>query len=164
MATKQEIVDALRAFAQRAERVAAGLSPDDWNRTTYEQGWSVKQTFCHLATMSNAAPFIINLAASSPPPTGGRGGDGGTTPPFDVDARNAREVAARENKPVEEILAEVKAGEENSIKVVQATSDELLAKEFRAPFGLVAPLSDVLLRVINGHNGGHLDDIERVVG
>lgn len=164
MATKQEIADALRDFVQRAEKLAAGLSPDDWNKTTYEQGWNVKQAFCHLAAMSNAAPFMINLTASPPPPTQGRGGDGGTATAFDVDAWNAREVATRENKPVEEILAELKTGHENSIKAVQATSDELLAKEFRAPWGLVAPLGDALLEMANGHNGGHLSDIERAVG
>jgi hypothetical protein len=163
MATKQELVDALRAFAQRAEEVAAGLSPDDWNKTTYEQGWSVKQAFCHLAGTSAAAPFMISLAANPRPPSGGTGGDGGTAAAFDVDAWNAREVANREGKPIEEILTEVKTGHENSIKAVQAASDELLAKEFRAPWGLVAPLGDVLLEMVNGHDGGHLDDIEQVL-
>jgi hypothetical protein len=163
MATKQEIVDALHLFVQRVEKVTAGLSPDDWQKSVYEGGWTIKQAFCHLAAMSSAVPFIINLAAAPAPPTQGKGGDGGTGTAFDVDAWNAREVGSRENKPVEETLAEVRTGHENSIKAVEATSEELLVKEFRAPWGLVAPLGDALLETVNGHNGGHLGDIERAL-
>ncbi len=163
MATKQEIVDALRAFNERAQNFAAGLSPDDWTKTTYEQGWNVKQAYCHLAGTTAGVPFMIALAANPRPPRGGAGGDGGTEAAFDIDAWNAREVAEREGKPIEEILAELKTGHENSVKAVQATSDELLAKEFRAPWGLVAPLGDVLMEMVNGHDRGHLTDIEKAV-
>ncbi len=163
MATKEQIVDALRAFVQRVDKLTAGLSPDDWQKSVYEGGWTVKQAFCHLAAMSNAVPFIINLAAAPAPPPQRKGGDGGTSTAFDADAWNAREVGTRENKPVEEILAEVRTGHDNSIKAVQATSDELLTKEFRAPWGLIAPLGDALLETVNGHNGGHLTDVEQAL-
>lgn len=162
MATKQEIVDALQAFVQRVEKMTTGLSPEAWQKPVYEGGWTVKQTFCHLAAMSNAVPFIINLAAAPPPPA--PEGGGGTGTGFDVDAWNAREVGARESKSVEQILAEVKTGHENSIKAMQAASDELLTKDFRAPWsGAVAPLGDALLETVVDHNGGHLGDIEGAI-
>jgi hypothetical protein len=157
--TKQDIVKDVNAFADRAESVAASLSPADWQKTVYEGGWNVKQAYCHLAAMAGGAAFVINLAASSPPSGGGGGGQGG----FDVDAWNAREVGAREDKPVEEILAELKSGCASSISAVEATSDELLAKEATMPWGISGPIAEILATSVTGHNAEHLDDIERAV-
>jgi len=155
--TKQDIVKAIGAFADRAESTAAGLSPADWQKTVYKGGWNVKQAYCHLAAMAGGAAFVITLAAS-PPPSGG-GGQGG----FDVDAWNAREVGARQDKPIEEILAELKSGCATSISVVEATSDELLTKEVTMPWGVSGTLAEVLTTSVTGHNAEHLDDIERAV-
>jgi hypothetical protein len=156
--TKQDIVEAIVAFAGRAEGVAASLSPADWQRTVYEGGWNVKQAYCHLAAMAGGAAFVISLAAS-PPPSAGSGGQGD----FDVDAWNAREVGAREDKPIEEILTELKSGCATSISVVEATSDELLAKEVAMPWGVSGTLAEVLATSVTGHNAEHLGDIERAV-
>jgi len=155
--TKQDIVKATGAFADRAGTIAAGLSPADWQKTVYEGGWNVKQVYCHLATMAGGAAFVINLAASSPPSGGGGQGD------FDVDAWNAREVGARQDKPVEEILAELKSGCAASISAVEATGDELLAKEVSMPWGVSGTLAEVLAASVTDHNAEHLDDIERAL-
>jgi hypothetical protein len=155
--TKQDIVKAVGAFADRAESIATSLSPADWQKTVYEGGWNVKQAYCHLAAMAGGAAFVINLAASSPP--SGGGGQGG----FDVDAWNAREVGARQDKPVEEILAELKSGCASSISAVEATSDELLAKEVSMPWGVSGTLAEILTASVTNHNAEHLDDIERAL-
>jgi hypothetical protein len=153
--SKQDIVKAIGAFVDKAEGVAASLAPADWQKTVYKGGWNVKQAYCHLAAMAGSPIFIINLAASPPPPSGGGG--------FDVDAWNAREVAARQDRPVEQILAELKSGYAKSIGVVEATSDELLAKEMTVPWGASGTLAELLVGSVIGHNATHLDDIERAV-
>jgi hypothetical protein len=157
--TKQDILKAVGAFADRAESVAAGLSPADWQKTVYKGGWNVKQTYCHLAAMAGGAAFVVNLAASSPPSGGGGGGQGG----FDVDAWNAREVGVRQDRPIEEILAELKSGCATSIGVVEATSDELLAKEATMPWGASGTIAEILVASVTDHNAEHLNDIERAV-
>jgi uncharacterized damage-inducible protein DinB len=154
---KHDIVKAVGAFADRVEGIAAGFSPADWEKTVYEGGWNVKQVYCHLAAMAGGASFIISMAASPPPSSGG--GQGG----FDVDAWNAREVGARQDKPVEEVLAELKSGSARSISAVEATSDELLAKEMTTPWGASGTLAEILMTSVIGHNGQHLDDVERAV-
>jgi len=154
--TKQDIVKAVGAFVDRAESMAASLAPADWQKTVYKGGWNVKQAYCHLAAMAGGAAFVINLAASPPPPSGGGGG-------FDVDAWNAREVGARQDRTIEEILAELKSGCATSISVVEATSDELLAKEVTMPWGVSGTLAEVLVISVTGHNAEHLNDIERAV-
>jgi hypothetical protein len=154
--SKQEIVKAVGAFVDRAESIAASLTPADWQKPVYKGGWNVKQAYCHLAAMAGGAAFVINLAASPPPPSGGGGG-------FDVDAWNAREVGARQDRTIEEILAELKSGCATSISVVEATSDELLAKEVTMPWGVSGTLAEVLVTSVTGHNAEHLNDIERAV-
>ncbi len=155
--TKQDFAKAVDALVERGESIAASLSPADWQKTVYEGGWNVKQAYCHLAAMAGTASFLINMAASPLPSSGG--GQGG----FDVDAWNAREVAARQDKPIEEILAELKSGYARSIKAVEATSDELLAKEMTMPWGASGTLAEILVSSVTGHSAEHLDDIERAV-
>jgi uncharacterized damage-inducible protein DinB len=152
--TKQDIVKATSAFVDRAESMAARLPTADWQKTVYEGGWNVKQVFCHLAAMGATTPFLINMAASpAPPPGGGQGG-------FDVDAWNAREVGARQAKPIEEILAELKSGYARSIDAINGTSDELLAKEMTTFWGESGTLAELIMTSVIDHNRQHLDDVE----
>lgn len=153
--TKQDVVKAVGAFVDRAGSMAASFSPADWQKTVYEGGWNVKQVYCHLAAMAGTATLLINMAASPLPSSGG--GQGG----FDVDAWNAREVGARQDRPIEEILAELKSGYARSISAVEATSDELLAKEMTMPWGASGTIADILMTSVIDHNDQHLDDIER---
>jgi len=160
MATKQEITEAIRAFVERSEKMASGFSPADWEKTIYEQGWTVKQAYCHLAALGGAVPFFISMATSPQPPAGGGGGGGGG---FDIDAWNAQQVAARQDEPVAEILSELKVGYENGIRAVAGLSEELLAKQMDTPFGLSGSLGDLFVQTVTGHNQIHLDDIERAL-
>ena len=157
MATKQEIIDTVRGFTHRADKIAAGLSPADWEKTTYEQGWTVKQTYCHLASLGGTIPYFVNLAQNPSPASGGGAS-------FDIDAFNALQVAQRQAKATEEILAELRTGFEGSLKFLDSVSDEVLSKEMTSPFsGQRAPLSDLLVQAFVGHHSMHLDDIERAV-
>lgn len=157
--SKQDFAKAVSAFVQRAESMAASLSSADWQKTVYEGGWNVKQVYCHLAAMAGTAPFLINMAASAPPSPGGGGGQGG----FDVDAWNAREVGARQDKAIEEILAELQSGYARSTDTVEATSDELLAKKMTMPWGASGTLAEILVGSVTGHSSEHLDDIDRAL-
>jgi len=157
VATRQEIVDTVRGFIQRADKTAAGLSPADWERTTYEQGWTVKQAYCHMASMGGTIHYFVNMAKNPPPPSGGGGGG------FDVDAFNAMQVAQRQGRSTEEILTELRTGFESGLKFLDTVGDELLAQEMITPFSEPGPLSDILIQSFTGHLGEHLDDIERAV-
>jgi hypothetical protein len=157
VATKQEIIDAVQAFVQRADKIAAGLSASDWEKAVYGQGWTVKQVYSHLASMGGAIPFFVNMANSPPPPGGGAGGG------FDIDAFNAQQVALRQAKSTDEIVAEIRTGFEGSLKFLDSVSDDLLAKEMTTPLDLAGTLGDILAQAVTGHNDEHLNDIERAV-
>ena len=157
MATRQELADTVRGFIQRADRIAAGLSPADWERTTYEQGWTVKQAYCHLASLGGSIPFFVNMA-TNPQLAGGVGAG------FDVDAWNAQQVTQRQDKTNEEILTELRTGYEGSLKFLDGVSDEVLSGEMTSPFsGQRKPLSDLLVASFTDHHSMHLDDIEQAL-
>jgi hypothetical protein len=155
--SRQDFAKGVDAFVQRVESIAGSLSPGDWQKTVYEGGWNVKQVYCHLASMAGGASFIINMAASMPP--SGGGGQGG----FDIDAFNAREVAARQDKPSEEIIAELKSGCARSKEAVEAASDELLGRQMTMPWGVSGTLAEILATSVAGHQAAHLDDVERAI-
>jgi hypothetical protein len=158
MATRQELADTAWGFIQRADKIAAALSPADWEKTVYEQGWTVKQAYCHLASLGGSIPFFVNMATN--PAASASIGAG-----FDVDAWNAQQVAQRQGKSTDEILAELRTGFEGSLAFLDSVSDEVLAKEMTNPFsGQRETLADILVGSFTGHHGMHLDDIERAVG
>ena len=157
MATRQELANTVRGFIQRADKIAAGLSPADWEKTTYEQGWTVKQAYCHLASLGASIPFFVNMVTN--PQLASSIGAG-----FDVDAWNAQQVAQRQGKSNEQVLTELRTGFENSLKFLDGVSDEVLAIETTSAFsGQRGTLADILVGSFTGHHGVHLDDIERAV-
>ena len=157
MTTRQELADTVRGFIQRADSIAAGLSPADWEKTTYEQGWTVQQAYSHLASLGASIPFFVNMA-TNPQPQGGVGAG------FDVDAWNAQQVAQRRDKSNEEVLSDLRTGYENSLKFLDGVTDEVLAIETTSAFsGQRGTLADILVGSFTGHHLMHLDDIERAV-
>ena len=157
MTTRQELEDTVRSFIQRADRIAAGLSPADWEKTTYEQGWTVKQAYCHLASLGASIPFFVNMT-TNPRLAPGIGAG------FDVDAWNAQQVAQSQDKSNQEILTELRTGFESSLKFLDSVSDDVLAIETTSAFsGERGTLADILVGSFTGHHGVHLDDIERAV-
>jgi pheromone shutdown protein TraB len=158
MATKQEVIDTYRKVVERGEKLAAGLSQEDWQKTVYE-GWTVKKLFCHLASVGAAPLYFINLAQKPPSEGGGGGGPG-----FDVDAWNAEQVKMRQDKPVEEIMQEFRDSHAGGIKVLESAADDVMARQIRSFQGGTAPAIDVIEMSGSGHEMGHLDDIERALG
>jgi uncharacterized protein (TIGR03083 family) len=157
VATRQELVDTARGFIQRADSIAAALSPADWEKTTYEQGWTVKQAYCHLASLGASIPFFVNMV-TNPQLASSIGAD------FDVDAWNAQQVAQRRDKTNDEILTELRTGYENSLKFLDGVTDEVLAIETTSAFsGQRGTLADILVGSFTGHHLMHLDDIERAI-
>ena len=152
VASKRDIIEAYHQSTRRLERIAAGRSEEDLKKTTYE-GWTVKHLICHMASTSGAAAFFISMAQS-----GGGAGAG-----FDIDRWNAEQVATRRDKPLEEILAEFRAGHEASIKAVEAAPDDLLAKQVPDFSGGMSALADMIWGSATEHEAAHLDDLEKAL-
>ena len=153
MASKSGIIEGIRQVQAEAERVAAAMPEDAWDNGVYENGWNAKQILCHVALSANVPAFLI-AAANSPGPAN-MPGDAG-----DIDDFNASQVAMRMKKPVSEILEEIQRTYEQAVNVVQATPDELLAKQIRTPWQTEGELGALILdEDIREHVLAHLADI-----
>ena len=151
MATKEEVTTALLANVQRAEKIAATLSEADLARPVYEDGWTVKDVFAHLAAMGGSPAFFLGMAASD----GGGFGSG-----FDVDALNSHQVESRKARPLLDLLAEFRQGHEKGVALINATPDEVLEKKVADPFmGGMSTALELILNSCSDYEGMHLDDV-----
>jgi uncharacterized protein (TIGR03083 family) len=152
VASKQEIIGAYQQSSRRLDGIVAGRSEEDLKKTVYP-GWTAKQLLCHLASTSGSGAFFIMMAQS------GQGMGAG----FDIDRWNAEQVAARQDRPVEEIVAEFRAGHESSIKAVESAADDLLAKQVPDFSGGMLALADLIKGSATDHEASHLDDLEKAL-
>ena len=154
-AAKGDVIGAIRDAQDEVERLVSSAPESAWSRQGYEPGWNARQLLCHIASTSGVAGFLIGMAKSRS--TGGYSGD------FDIDAWNAQTVAERQEKPIAEVLAEVRGNCQRDIQGVQNAPDDLLAQQVRAPWGMEGPLADVIVDSIGEHIMAHVRDLTKVV-
>lgn len=155
--TKQDVLDAMDRFSSELEEIVSLIPEDAWERGVYENGWNAKQLLCHVASTAGIAGFVLTLARA-PVAAGGSGGSG-----FDNDAFNNQQVQSRQNRPLENILNEIRDTMTRDRQVVAAAPDQLLASMFRAPWGTEGTVAGVIADSIEEHMGGHLQDLRAAV-
>jgi uncharacterized protein (TIGR03083 family) len=151
-ASKQEIISVYQQSSRRLDRIVAGKSEEDLKKTVYP-GWSAKQLICHLASTSGSAAFFIMMAQS------GQGMGAG----FDIDRWNAEQVAARQDRPMEEVVTEFRAGHDSSIKAVESAADDLMVKQVPDFSGGTVALADLIKGSATDHEAEHLGDLEKAL-
>jgi Mycothiol maleylpyruvate isomerase N-terminal domain len=160
MATKQEIISTLKEQGQRAERLAAQLSDEDWQRGVHEAGWNVRQAYCHVASVSGGAPIVLGMIQNAGGGNGGGGGGG-----FDINEFNRHQVGQRASHNTEQILEEIRTGIATSVAAVEGADESLLAREVDNPFGRPEKEAGELLNALmGGHWREHLDEISEITG
>ncbi|MCH7484855.1 MAG: DinB family protein [Chloroflexi bacterium] len=157
MASKDGIIEGIRQVQAEAARIASAMPEDAWDKGVYENGWNARQILCHVALSANVPAFLI-AAANSPEPAKMPGGSG------NMDDYMDSQVAMRMEKPVSEIVKEINSTYEQAINVVQATPDELLAKQIRTPWQTEGELGALILdEDIRAHVMVHLADISGAI-
>jgi len=154
-AEKTDIIEVIRGTQSEVEKLVSSAAESAWSKPAYEQGWNARQLLCHIASTSGVAGFLVGMAKA--PGAGGIGAD------FDIDAFNTQQVAARQDKPIAEVLEEVRGNCQRDIESVQNAPDDLLAQHFRAPWGVEGPLGDVIVGSIEGHFMMHVRDLAKAV-
>ncbi len=156
MASKNDIVSTMEKLQQEIEQAASALPPSGWSKGIYENGWNARQILCHMASTSGMTGFIFNMA-KAPAGSGGMGAN------FDIDSFNAQQVAARQAKSPNELLAEIGANFQRDIGAIRAAEDSTLTQHFKAPWGAEGALGDVIIESLNGHLGTHLADLRTAI-
>ncbi len=153
--TKSNVIGTIRDAQREVESLVSSTPEAVWSKQGYEQGWNAKQILCHIASTSGTAGFLMGMAKA--PGAGGMGAD------FDIDAFNAQQVVARQDKPVVEILEELRGNCQRDIERVQNAPDDLMAQHLRAPWGTEGPLADVIVGSIEGHFMMHVRELAKAV-
>jgi hypothetical protein len=156
--SKTDIVEVIRNTQEEVESLVSSAAETAWSKPVYDQGWDARQLLCHIASTSGVAGFLVGMAKTPARGSGGVGAD------FDIDAFNAQQVAARKDKPIAEVLEEVRGNCQRGIESVQNAADDLLAQHFRAPWGVEGPLADVIVGSIEEHLMTHVRDLVKAVG
>lgn len=144
----EPIAAELRAGRARIVEVARGAPADAWAKpTSYDEGWTCKDLLAHLAAGDWALQSGLRKVIVGEPL---RIGD------FpDVNETNARNVAERRGRTVEELIAEVEAEGEETQEILAQLGDE---HERMTPEDVPTTLGDYL-RQFTGHDRAHLADL-----
>ena len=70
----------------------------------------------------------------------------------------------RQASTIDELLAEARAGFDRDVELVNRTPDELLARHYRAPWGVEGSVADVIVASLSGHTAGHLGELRTAIG
>ena len=158
ISSREELIAALQQDGEEFQEAVSQLPEEAFERGVYEQGWNARQLLAHIAAIEWTYPRLIERAeqraAGDDVPQGGGAG-------FDMDAYNAKQVARRDDQPVEQLLTEFRRNRAETIDAIRAADDELLQQPTRSAGGVEGTLLDVLEGVAVGHVRGHVDDLLR---
>ncbi len=155
VAITQHLVQRISSETDKLLAFFHDLAPDQWAQTVYsgDKPWTIQQILAHLA--SAEIEFTRQLDDFL---AGGLGAPEG----FDIDAFNAREVAALgEVQPIE-LMRRFEQARRSNIEKVSRVGESDLARQGRHPYLGIAPLSEIV-KMIYRHNQIHLRDIRRVL-
>ena len=129
------------------------LSPEEWERPSPLEGWTLKDLLAHLAggTGKNFQTILEAVVGRQP-----------VDPSVlaDVDAKNRQDVAARKDKSVGELLSEIQ-GEAEAIDLLlaQLTEDDRDLRQGNIPMSL----GEGLNQDPGGHYRTHLADFKEAL-
>ncbi len=156
--TRNELVAALQQDGDSFVETVSALPSDAFERGVYEQGWNARQLLAHIAAIEWTYPRLIERAeqraGGDDVPQGGGAG-------FDMDAYNAKQVARRDDQPVEQLLTEFRRNRAETIDAIRAADEDLLKQPTRSAGGVEGTLLDVLEGVAVGHVREHVGDLLR---
>ncbi len=159
--SRDELITALESDAESLESAVSALPEEAFERGVYEHGWNARQLLAHIAAIEWTYPRLIERAeqrtAGDDVPQGGGAG-------FDMDAYNAKQVARRDDLPVEQLMTEFRRNRAATIDAVRGADEALLAQATRSAGGVEGTLLDVLISVTVGHVRDHADDLLRGAG
>ena len=154
--TREDLIAALQEDSEEFQEAVGQLPAEAFERGVYEQGWNARQLLAHIAAIEWTYPRLIERAEQRAEggdvPQGGGAG-------FDMDAYNAKQVARREDQPVEQLLTEFRRNRAETIDAIRAADDELLLQPTRSAGGVEGTLLDVLIGVAVGHVREHVGDL-----
>ncbi len=156
MATKDELKTGIREVEERLDSLLPGII-ENLDQPLPEGTWTVHDALCHMAADASCLPRWQRQVDAAINGTSAR------PPGFNLDEYNQQNIEARKDKPVEEVVQEIRDGLHGDAAAIPGLDDAFLAREVPNFRGELALASDRLSFTTSRHNHIHLDDIENAL-
>jgi uncharacterized protein (TIGR03083 family) len=144
-AIRDDLVEAQRALLD----VLDGVGPDDWQRPSPNEGWTVRDLLTHLATAeAGFLPVLRRMAA----------GQGGVPADFDPNRWNAGQLRRRGEAAPAELRRELEASHRDMLALLDDLDDAALDQHGHLSSGVDGSTEDCF-RLVASHKRTHTDDI-----
>jgi hypothetical protein len=158
MATKQELIAAIRTCDERLRSLAEALRAQP-EAPLLDGDWRVRDSLSHVAARADAVTIVRGFEGLT-----GMDGDGDAQAIFDIDAVNRSQIAARVDRGVDDLLREVKDGHRSALRAIEGMDDGTLARQIPMPGGSgETTFGDLVLLAGPRHEAFHVGDVERAL-
>jgi len=145
VAIRQELVEAQQALLETLDRVG----PQDWSRTSPNEGWTVRDLLTHLTTSETSfVPSLQRMAA----------GQGGVPADFDPNRWNAGQLRRRGEADPSQLRSELESSHAQMLSLLDDLDDAALDQTGHLSTGVDGTTEDNF-RVVSSHKRTHTADI-----
>lgn len=145
LAIREELVEAQRDLLETLDRVG----PEDWLRTSPNEGWTVRDLLTHLTTSETGfVPSLRRMAA----------GQGGVPPDFDPNRWNASQLRRRGDPDPVQLRSELEASHAEMLMLLESIDDAALDQTGHLSTGVDGSTEDNF-HVVADHKRIHTGDI-----
>jgi uncharacterized protein (TIGR03083 family) len=123
---------------------------EGWSRPSPNEGWTVRDLLCHVATAE--VGFLSTLKKMA-------AGGGGVPDDFDPNRWNAGQLRRRAGASVSELRADLESAHQGMLAVLDELDDAALDQPGRLSTGEAGTLEDTF-RLVARHKRAHTADIE----
>ena len=120
----QQLQDEAVAARDAVLALVEGLSAEQFDRPTVNEGWSVKDTLAHLASIEARVRLMLKTALD---------GETWSATRADLDAYNARCVAERRSWTADAVIAELRETGQETARLLARLPPEELDREWQHP-------------------------------
>jgi len=144
-AIREDLVEAQRALIA----VLDAVGPEDWSRSSPNEGWTIRDLLVHLTTSeSGFVPTLRRMAA----------GEGGVPNDFDPNRWNAGQLRRRAEMPVDDLRPELEAAHRAMLALLDDIEDTALDQRGRISTGVDGSVEDAF-RLVASHKRAHTSDL-----
>jgi uncharacterized protein (TIGR03083 family) len=149
-AIRDDLVDA----QQQLLRVLDHVGPQDWSRTSPNEGWTVRDLLTHLTTSeSGFVPTLRRMAD----------GRGGVPADFDPNRWNAGQLRRRGEPAPDQLRSELETAHGNMLSLLDSLDDAALDQRGNLSTGVDGSTEDNF-RLVASHKRAHAQDIAAALG
>lgn len=160
---RTELLESLRSSGGEVVLRVRSMSPADFERGRYENGWNARQILAHIASIEWTYSRLVDVAREAGPVTSttaeAEAEPAHRAPRTDNLSYNERQVAKRADATIPELIEEFERNRASTIRAVEEADDETLAANVRSAFGYEGTLAQVVRFVAVDHTLIHLRDI-----